>query len=626
MTKAAENREAILIIDDEPQIRTVLCEMLADGYDCQSAGSAEEGLELLRAREFALVVSDVTMAGISGLEMVPQILSIAPDTVVVMMSGAQTIETAVEAMRVGAFDYLMKPFDLPHVEVLIRRAVDHHSLLLAKRHYESQLEALVQQRTTDLLKTTEALKEEIAERNRVEERLNYLAYYDVLTTLPNRILFKDRLSQALMLAQSEGQILAVLILSLDRFKNINDTLGPAMADRLVGSVAERLKRVIREGDTLGYWGSDEFVFLLRQLNSTEDAMEIAGRIQSALQAKLEVDDHEFYVTASIGIGLYPFDGLNDETLMKNAGAALFQAKASGGNSYQFYTADMNARAVERHSLENSLRRAIEREEFIIHYQPIVDVNTLRIVAAEALVRWQNPELGLISPARFIPLAEDTGLIVPIGEWVLRTACKQMKQWHFEGFHQLVLSVNLSGHQFRQQDLSQTVVRIIDDTGFNPKYLELELTESSIMTDAEFAVNALRELKDMGIKICIDDFGTGFSSLGYLKRLPIDILKIDQSFVRDLTKHRDDASLVMAIITLAHNLRLKVIAEGVETEEQLKFLQLLGCDEIQGYLFSMPVPAEEFKELLPGRFGLGDLNDVRRNVLVDSEQKRLVPAA
>jgi diguanylate cyclase (GGDEF)-like protein len=597
MSETLKNRARILVIDDEEHIRTILCEILGEYYECESASSAEEGLATLGEKSFSLVISDVTMTGISGLEVVPQILTLAPDTVVIMMSGAQTIETAIDAMRVGAFDYITKPFDRRHVEAAVRRALDHYDLRLAKRSYESQLEEKVRERTAELLKTTKALQEQITERNRAEEQLNYLAYHDVLTTLPNRSLFKDRLAQALLVAERDRQMLAVLLLSLDQFKNISDTLGPAMADRLICDVAARLKSGTREGDTLAYWGGDEFVLLLTQVTGADDAVEIAQRVQLILEPRIDLDSHEVHLTASIGIGLSPVDGQDDESLMKNAGAALFQAKEHDGNTYRFYTADMNAKALKRLTLENKLRRAIERNEFIVYYQPKVDINTWQIVGAEALVRWKDPELGLVSPAEFIPLAEETGLIVPIGNWVSKTACAQTKQWHSEGFDCLGISVNLCARQFQEQDLVSTVIEILEQSELEPKYLELEITESSIMTNADFAVKVLTELKQMGIRVSVDDFGTGFSSLGYLKRLPIDILKIDQSFVRDVSTDPDDAALVMAIITLAHNLRLKVIAEGVETEEQLRILRLLRCDEIQGYLFSKPLPADEFRELL-----------------------------
>jgi diguanylate cyclase (GGDEF)-like protein len=518
------------------------------------------------------------MGGMSGLEMIPQVRAFAPDTVIMMISGEQTIESAIEAMRGGAFDYIMKPFDFQHVEASVRRALEHHSLLASKRRHENHLEELVRQRTAEL---------------------NHLAYHDALTDLPNRILFEDRLTQALILAERNRQPLGMLFLSLDRFKKVHDTLGRAIGDRLLQKVAERLRSNAHKGETVARFEGDEFALLLTQIGGTEDedVVEVIFQINESLKLPFVIDDHELFITVSIGISLYPDDGADAPTLLKNADAALNRAREQGENNYQFYTADMNAKAMKRLTLENSLRRALERSEFEVYYQPVLDINTRKIVGMEALVRWHHPELGLVQPAEFIPLAEDTGMIVPIGEWVLRTACAQNKSWQAAGFAPLSLAVNLSVRQFQQQNLSEVIARILQETGLNAHDLELELTESSIMKNAESAVRTLGELKAMGVKIAIDDFGTGYSSLGYLKRLPIDTLKIDRSFVCDVTTDPDDAALVMAIITLAHNLRLKVIAEGVDSEEQLRFLHLLRCDEWQGYLFSKPLPVEAFEELL-----------------------------
>lgn len=578
MVGADINNARILIVDDELEIRNLLCEMLRERYKCTAVGSAEEALLLLRAEKCGLVISDINMGGMSGLEMIPQVRAISPDTVVMMISGEQNIESAVEALRSGAFDYIIKPFDFQHVEAAVRRALEHHALLEAKRRHENHLEELVKQRTAEL---------------------NHLAYHDVLTDLPNRILFEDRLTQALILAERNRQTLGVLFLSLDRFKKVHDTLGHAIGDKLLQKVAERLRSSAHKGETVARFEGDEFALLLTQIGGTEgeDVVEVIFQINESLALPFTIDEHELFITVSIGISLYPDDGADASTLLKNADAALYRAREQGGNNYQFYTADLNAKALKRLTLENSLRRALERSEFEIYYQPVLDSNTRKIVGMEALLRWHHPELGLVQPVEFIPLAEDTGMIVPIGEWVLRTACAQSKSWQEAGFAPLSLAVNLSARQFQQQNLLEVVVGILQETGLDSHDLELELTESSIMKNAESAVQTLGALKAMGIKIAIDDFGTGYSSLGYLKRLPIDTLKIDRSFVSDLTTDPDDAALVMAIITLAHNLSLKVIAEGVETEEQLGFLHLLKCDEWQGYLFSKPVPVNAFEELL-----------------------------
>jgi diguanylate cyclase (GGDEF)-like protein len=573
MTNKNNQKPNILIVDDEPLVRNLLSDILSDSSDCAMAESAEHALSMLGEKTFNLVISDINLGGMTGIELIPEIFASSPDTVVMMISGNQTIDSAIEAIRVGAFDFIKKPFELQHVEVAVSRALEHQLLLAGKRKHENQLEELVRQRT---------------------EQLNYLAYHDVLTDLPNRILFEDRLSQALVTTR-ENQKVAVLFISPDRIKEVRDTLGHSVESRLLQEIAVRLKNYASEGATVARFEAGEFALLLTQI-STEDVVEITNNIFESLKLPFAIEGHEIFITAGIGISLFPDDGKDTHALLKNAGAALSRAKEQGGNSYQFYTSDINVQALKRLALENNLRRAIERDEFEVFYQPKIDINTGKIVGMEALVRWRHPEMGLISPLEFIPLAEETGLIVPIGEWILRRSCAQSRLWRDKGFN-LHVAVNLSARQFQEPNLSQMVTEIIEETGFNPSFLNLEVTESSIMKNAESAVKTLGELRGMGIKISIDDFGTGYSSLGYLKRLPIDVLKIDKSFINDVTTNPDDAALVMAIVTLAHNLKLKVVAEGVETEDQLSFLHLLRCDEWQGFLYSRPIPTGEFEKLL-----------------------------
>lgn len=572
----------ILVIDDEGQVRRLLVDLFAEIYFCREASSAEEALLVLGQEHFDLVISDINLGGMSGLKLVPQVHSISPDCVVLMISGQNNIETAIEAMRAGAFDYIMKPFEPRHVESVVERALKQSALLKEKRRYKDQLEQLLTERTAEV---------------------NRLAYYDTLTGLPNRSLFKDRLEQAVAVSQRAGELLGIVFISLDQLKKVNDTLGHLPGDLLMKQVAERLSSCVTEGDTVARFAGDEFALLLTHIDGTKDVVEMIGSIRDALDPPFDLDGQELFATTSVGVCLFPDDGKESQRLLKNAGSALYRAKNSGGNGYQFYTEDMNVKASKQFALETSLRHAINNEEFVLHYQPRLAVDSLKITGVEALVRWQHPQLGLLSPAEFIPLAEANGMILPIGEWVLRTACRQNREWQQSGFAPMRVGVNVAARQFQEQHLADIVLKILEETGLAPEYLDLELTESSIMSKAQTTIDVLTRLKALGVTISVDDFGTGFSSLAYLKRLPIDTLKIDQSFVRDVTTDPDDAALVMAIVTLAHNLRLQVVAEGVETEEQLKFLQLLRCDEVQGYLFSKPLPAAGLAQVLaisPGK--------------------------
>lgn len=439
--------------------------------------------------------------------------------------------------------------------------------------------------------------EDITEHKRAEETIHHLAYYDILTNLPNRTLFHDRLTLALAHARHNQRKLAVMFLDLDRFKNINETLGHAIGDRLLQGVAERLKSCIREGDTIARLGGDEFMLLLPEAFHADDEAKIAQKILEIFKSSFHFEGLELHITPSIGIALYPNDGEDAETLLKKADTALHRAKAQGGNNYQFNTITMNAKALERLVLENGLRRSLERDELIIHYQPQVSLHSGQIVGMEALLRWKHPDRGIVSPMKFIPLAEETDLIISIGEWVLYKACAQARAWQTLGFPPLRIAINISARLFKQQNLLETITNVLTETQLDPSYLELELTEGTIMENAEATIKTLHELKAMGVCLSIDDFGTGYSSLSYLKRFPIDTLKIDQSFVRDIPTDPDDAAIARLIIAMAHSLKLKVIAEGVETEEQLTFLQSQQCDEIQGYFFSEPLPVEVFTRLL-----------------------------
>lgn len=423
------------------------------------------------------------------------------------------------------------------------------------------------------------------------------AYYDMLTNLPNRILLHDRLTFMINHAKRNKQNMAILLMDLNRFKLINDTLGFSAGDSLLQTIANRLKSCLRDVDGVFRLGDDEFAILLEEIAQPQDAARVAKRLLAVCSLPFQFSDHELYVTVSIGISVFPTDGEEIEVLLKNAEAAMNRAKELGINNYQHYMPTMNARAFEQLTLEHNLRKALKKDEFLVYYQPQIDLRTQKIIGAEALVRWQHPELGMISPAQFIPIAEETGLILPLGEWVLRTACQQAKMWYDQLGTRFVISVNLSSRQFQQQDLVSTVNRSLKDTNLPAELLELEITETLGMKNPELTLKTLHELKSMGIHIAIDDFGTGYSSLSYLKKFPIDTLKIDRSFVSDIQIDSNDAAIVVAVIALAHSLRLKVIAEGVETAEQANYLLEHGCERIQGYIFSPPVPAHDFENII-----------------------------
>jgi diguanylate cyclase (GGDEF)-like protein/PAS domain S-box-containing protein len=444
------------------------------------------------------------------------------------------------------------------------------------------------------------LAHDVTANRQAQERLNYLAYHDELTGLPNRSLYNDRLSQAMIEARRQGRYVGVMLLDIDHFKMVNDTMGHDAGDELLRDIGRRLSVCVRESDTVARFGGDEFGLVLAGMADPRDAMFVAQKMLDSFAPPFFVGGRELFVGPSIGITIYPVDSDDIDGLTKNADSAMYHAKAQGRNNFQFYSADLTARARSRLDMETSLRRALERREFLLHYQPKFRVDTGAMTGAEALIRWQHPELGMVPPQDFIGIAEESGLILPIGEWVLREACQQVMQWHAEGLGQIKLAVNLSTKQFRHGRLKETLAAVLSETGFDPRYLEFEITESVLMESSTAVREVLADLKAMGISISLDDFGTGYSSLSYLKRFPIDALKIDRTFVRDIPADQDDAAIVRAIIAMARSLRMKVIAEGVETVEQQQFLRAEGCDEIQGYLPGRPVPPGEFRRMLQSR--------------------------
>lgn len=550
--------KVLLIEDNKGDIR-LLEDMLNIAhprrYEIMVASTLNEGLTLLTANTFDVVLTDLNLPDTDGLSTVTQIQAHDQTIPVIVLSGQDSETLALEVVHMGAQDYLLKGQGDGH---LISRAIDY-----------------------------------AIERKRNEQGLSYLANYDSLTGLANRLLFRERLDRALIRADRNKTLVALLVIDLDRFKNINDTLGHDAGDDLLIKVAGRLEECTREGDTIARLGGDEFTIIMEDVKNFEDAVTIAEKVLSFMKTPFNLSAQELYVSPSIGISMYPIDDLKAGNLLKNADSAMYRAKESGRNCYRFYTADMNQQLLSNLNMEAKLRRAIDRQEFVLHYQPKFDMNTHELIGAEALIRWCDPEEGMISPAVFIPLAEESGLISVITDWVVIEACKQNSRWQQEGYEPIRMAINLSPRQFKQENVAKRIFNQIIYSDLAPKYVELEITEGALMDDVNKSNEILKELKERGIHISIDDFGTGYSSLSYLKKFHLDTLKIDQSFVRDILEDPDDAAIVSAIIAMAKSLRLNVIAEGVETDAQLNYLARKGCNEAQGYLLGKPVSAKEF---------------------------------
>lgn len=469
---------------------------------------------------------------------------------------------------------------------------------MLEKHGE-ELEELVKKRTKQLLMINRNLENEIIERKRAEGNLKHQAHHDSLTSLPNRLLLDARLRHTIERAHRTGSQVAVLFLDLDHFKHINDSLGHATGDRLLAMVGERLLNCVRENDTVARLGGDEFVVVIEQISSSEEVTHLAQKLMEALGTRYEVQGQALFVSTSIGVSLFPHDGRDSETLLKNADAAMYRAKEKGRSNCVFYTRDLTVTSYDRVLLEGSLRQALDQEEFIVYYQPQISLIDGTITGVEALIRWDHPKLGLLPPSRFLPVAEESGLIIQIGEWVLKTACRQMQQWYSSsGLELQQVAVNVSGKQIRRGDLVERVRKILQETECRPEWLELEISENFIMKETEPSIETLKGLRELGTHLAIDDFGTGYSSLSYLKQLPIDKLKIDRSFVRDLDQDPNDAAIARAIIAMGKGLQLTVIAEGVENEAQEQFLRGHKCDQVQGFLYGRPMSADRIQQ----RFG------------------------
>ena len=547
--------------------------MLPEGYKLYFAEDGVIGLQQARKIKPDLILLDVMMPRMLGFEVCrhlreePQMAELP----IVMITSLDDRKSRLKGIEAGADDFMSKPFDRAELKARVR------TITRLNRYRR-------------LMQT--------------EEQLSRLANYDALTGLPNRSLLSERLQQTLHQAQQHQKSFTVLELDLDGFKHINETLGQMYGDRLLQYIARRLSRCVRAGDTVARVGSDEFVIITEPVNQLleKEVSLNAQHFLDAVSMPILLGQHEIVITASIGIALYPSDSTGAQTLLEYADTAMAKSKQLGKNTYQFFTTEMSAAARERLFLENELRKALNREELQVYYQPVIDLRSGQIIGVEALTRWLHPEHGLLSPYKFIPVAEEMGLISMLGTWVLYTACRQIKSWQSAGYIPLHVAVNVSPRQFRQSDLINTVQKVLTETNFPSERLELEITESLLLHDElgslENALNILGSLRKVGVKLALDDFGTGYSSLVYLKRFPVDCLKIDQSFIRDVTTDANSAELVKAMIAIAHSLNMKVIAEGIENEEQKNFLLRYHCDEGQGYLFSRPLPPEKLESLLP----------------------------
>jgi diguanylate cyclase (GGDEF)-like protein len=562
--------KTVLLIEDSPGdvllLRQMLNEQISFDTEVVHLTCMREAEAYLAAGAVDIIVLDLGLPDAQGLEAIRRAHAAAPGTPLVVLTGLDDESVAVQALQQGAQDYLIKG----QIETRgLRRALCY---AIERKKMEGTALAMA------LL-------------------MAHSAEHDFLTGLPNRMLLNDRISQAIALAMRHKKSVAVLFLDLDGFKHINDSLGHPTGDKLLQSIAACLVKCIRGSDSVSRQGGDEFVVLLLEIDRAEDAAITARRMLEAVAKSHFVDQHDLHVTASIGISIYPTDGLDADTLIKNADTAMYQAKENGRRSFQFFKPAMNVRAVERQSLEEGLRRALERHEFVVYYQPKVDLMTGAISGAEALLRWTHPTRGAIPPAQFIPVAEDSGLILPIGAWVLRQACAQARAWLDAGLPAIAMAVNVSAVEFREQGFLDRLFAIIGETGIDPSSLELELTESVLMKHTSSTANMLQTLRERGIRVAVDDFGTGYSSLSYLRKFPVDAVKIDQSFIRQISTAGEDTTIIKAVIGMARGLKLRVIAEGVETLEELAFLRAYRCEEAQGYFFSRPVLPQQFALLL-----------------------------
>jgi len=563
----------VLLVEDNPGDVRLIKEFLTEGESShitlRDVGSLRQALEAVKQDYFDLILLDLSLPDSRGLVTFSCLHESCFDIPIVLLTGLDDENLAVQAMKQGAQDYLVKG------------RVDTNALIRSIRY------AIERQR---LLVDTE----------KAREIQQHLAYHDVLTSLPNRLLFYDRLEQALVHAKRYSGRLAVLFLDLDGFKLVNDSKGHLAGDRLLQLVGSRLKGSMRESDTIARLGGDEFTILLKGIKSADDVTRAVQKVLDVISKPFVVNDTSVAITSSIGVSVYPQDGADSETLMQRADVAMYRAKGQGRGTFSLFNAAIPSMSDERVSLESGLRTALDAGEMTLHYQPQLSLRSGQVTAVECLLRWTHPELGVVAPCDFIPVAEETGLIVPIGEWVLRAACSQLRQWRDAGYPQVPVAVNLSARQFRELSLLDMVAEVLEESALDPHALILEITESNAMQDVDFTVSTLDVLKKMGVQVALDDFGTGYSSLSYLRRLPIDLLKIDKAFIQGVPNNLEDSSIVAAIVALTRSLGLTVIAEGIEQETQLDFLRSVDCDQLQGYYFSRPLPPGKLLKFLDER--------------------------
>lgn len=692
----------ILVVEDEPRYLESTRLLLSHyGHQVATAVNGSKARTALASQHYDIVLLDLHLPDTTGQDIVEGMRDRLDDSMVIVVSGDTSIDSAISALKAGAYDFLRKPYEPEELikslrnaarelalrrenrqiherlerseqwhrflvnnspdiiytldatghftylndcveaitgyskaellgqpwEMLVfnpeieqarwrinerrtgERATRNHELRLHRRPTREAAESSAHYVTVELSSSgmyqgeggqflgTYGVARDVSARKQAEATITFQAYHDMLTGLPNRALFKDRLAQAIANARRHGLILAVMFLDLDRFKAVNDTLGHLVGDELLQLTSQRLRNCLREGDTLARIGGDEFMLLLPHIRTRDNAAYIAQKILAALKAPFHLSNHELYISASIGIAIYPDDGVLQETLIKHADIAMYSAKDGGRNAFRFFDANLNQSLTGRIALERDMRQALAREEFEIHYQPKVDIMSGRIIGMEALLRWRHPQRGMILPEEFIPIAEESGLIGPLSDWVLNTACSQARKWQEQALPRTSLAINLPARQIEHPDFVEQFVRVLRDHQLGGSGIGIEITESTLMRDLEGSVHKLRQLSGIGVEISIDDFGTGYSSLSYLKRLPVHCLKIDRSFVHDLDTHENGTTLVAGIAAMAKGLRLNLVAEGVETQAQLDYLRAVGCDAYQGFLFSQAVAAEEATRML-----------------------------